>query len=58
MVLLLGACGSGGSSDGKDSTVAATVNGKNLLQKEVEQGVSLQAGGQQAKLGLIVLQDG
>jgi len=55
MIFVLGACGGGGSSDGKDSTVAATVNGKNIMQKEVEQGVSLQAGGQQAKLSQLEL---
>ena len=54
-VLALGACGSGGSSDSKDSTVAATVNGKNIMSAEVEQGVSTQSGGQQAKLSQLEL---
>ncbi len=37
------------ASDAKDNTVAATVNGKKIMLVEVEQGVSRQAGGQQAK---------
>ena len=51
----LGACGSGGSSDTTDNTVAASVNGKNIMQKEVERGVSAQSGGQQAKLSQLEL---
>ena len=47
--LFLGACNRG-TSDAKDNTVAATVNGKNIMLVEVEQGVSRQAGGQQSKL--------
>jgi len=54
-VLALGACGSGGSTDSKDSTVAATVNGKTIMSAEVEQGVSTQSGGQQAKLSQLEL---
>lgn len=46
----LGACTSGGGADSKDSTVAATVNGKNIMLKEVEQSVSRQAEGKQAQL--------
>ncbi len=49
------ACGNGGSSDNKDSLVAATVNGKNILLREVEQSVSRQAGGQQAQLSQLEL---
>lgn len=48
--LALGACGSGGGSDSKDSTVAATVNGKNIMLSEVEQSVSRQAEGKQSQL--------
>lgn len=48
--ILLGACSSGGGSDTKDSTVAATVNGKKIMSAEVEQGVSRQAGGKQSQL--------
>lgn len=55
IALFVSACGSGGSSEGKDSTVAATVNGKNIMSAEVEQGVSTQAGGQQSKLSQLEL---
>jgi peptidyl-prolyl cis-trans isomerase SurA len=48
--LFLSACSSSGGLDAKDNTVAATVNGKKIMLVEVEQGVSRQAGGQQAKL--------
>jgi len=54
-LLALGACSSGGGSDSKDNTVAATVNGKNIMQKEVEQGVSAQSEGQQSKLSQLEL---
>jgi peptidyl-prolyl cis-trans isomerase SurA len=47
--LFLSACNRG-ASDAQDNTVAATVNGKKIMLVEVEQGVSRQAGGQQAKL--------
>jgi len=53
--LALGACSSGGGSDANDTTVAATVNGKNIMQKEVERGVSAQSEGQQAKLSALEL---
>jgi peptidyl-prolyl cis-trans isomerase SurA len=53
--LALGACSSGGGSDANDNTVAATVNGKNIMQKEVERGVSAQSEGQQAKLSALEL---
>jgi peptidyl-prolyl cis-trans isomerase SurA len=48
--ILLGACSGGGGADAKDSTVAATVNGKKIMAAEVEQGVSRQAGGKQSQL--------
>ena len=55
-LLSLGACSnSGGGGDNKDNTVAATVNGKNILSKEVEQGVSTQSGGKQAQLSQLEL---
>jgi parvulin-like peptidyl-prolyl isomerase len=54
-LLALGACSSGGSSDSKDSMVAATVNGKNIMLAEVERGVSVQSEGQQAKLSQLEL---
>jgi len=41
-LLSLGACSnSGGSSQSKDSTVAATVNGKNIMLREVEQAAEI-----------------
>ena len=46
----LSACSGGGSSQSTDNTVAATVNGKNIMLAEVEQSVSRQAEGQQAQL--------
>ena len=49
------ACKSGGSADAKDSMVAATVNGKSILMRQVEQGVSQQAGGRQAQLSPLEL---
>jgi parvulin-like peptidyl-prolyl isomerase len=55
MVLALGACGSGGSSDSKDSTVAATVNGKNIMSAEVERLISQQTGGKQAEMSSLEL---
>ena len=54
-LLSLGACTNTGTSDSKDNTVAATVNGKNILLKEVEQGVSTQSGGKQAQLSQLEL---
>ena len=55
ILLVLGACSSGGSADSKDNTVAATVNGKNIMLAEVERGVSQQAGGKQAQLSQLEL---
>ncbi len=48
--VFVGACSGSGSSDAKDNTVAATVNGKKIMSAEVEQGVARQAGGKQASL--------
>ena len=42
--LVLSACSSGGS-DAKESMVAATVNGRNIMLKDVERAVNQQAGG-------------
>lgn len=50
-----GACSSGGGSDSKDSLVAASVNGKNIMLSEVEQNVSRQAEGKQAQLSQLEL---
>ena len=46
----LGACSDRGGSESKDNTVAATVNGRNIMLVEVEQAVSRQAEGKQAQL--------
>jgi peptidyl-prolyl cis-trans isomerase SurA len=53
--LAISACSNSGGSENKDNTVAATVNGKNIMLAEVERGVSSQAGGQQAKLSQLEL---
>jgi peptidyl-prolyl cis-trans isomerase SurA len=50
----LSGCGAGGT-EANDSTVAATVNGHSILLKEVERGVTDQAGGQQSKLSALEL---
>ena len=47
--LMLNACSSGGT-DAKDSMVAATVNGRNIMLKEVERAVNAQAGGNASSL--------
>jgi peptidyl-prolyl cis-trans isomerase SurA len=46
---LLSGCGSG-SSEAKDNMVAATVNGRNIMLKDVERVVNQQAGGKAAEL--------
>jgi len=52
--VILSGCGAGGT-ESNDSTVAATVNGHAILLKEVERGITQQAGGQQAKLSQLEL---
>ena len=54
-LLSLGACSNSGGGDSQDNTVAATVNGKNILLKEVEQGVSSQSQGKQSQLSQLEL---
>ena len=54
-LLSLGACSNSSGGDNKDNTVAATVNGKNILLKEVEQGVSANSSGKQAQLSQLEL---
>lgn len=54
-LLSLGACSNSGGSGSNDNTVAATVNGKTIMLKEVEQGVTTQAGGKQAQLSQLEL---
>jgi peptidyl-prolyl cis-trans isomerase SurA len=53
--LALAGCSSGGSSDNTDSLVAASVNGKNIMLKDVERAVSAQSGGKQAQLSQLEL---
>lgn len=48
-------CNSGGNSDNTDSLVAASVNGKNIMLKDVERAVSVQSGGKQAQLSQLEL---
>ena len=55
LALTLGACSSTGGSDAKDSLVAATVNGKNIMLSEVERVISQQAGGKQSQLSQLEL---
>jgi peptidyl-prolyl cis-trans isomerase SurA len=47
--LVLSGCASG-TSEARDSTVAATVNGHNIMLSEVERGVSQQTGGNPSSL--------
>lgn len=54
-LLSLGACSNSGGGESQDNTVAATVNGKSILLKEVEQGVSSQSQGKQAQLSQLEL---
>lgn len=53
--LVFGACSNSGGTGSTDNTVAASVNGKNIMMKEVEQSVTAQSQGQQAKLSLLEL---
>jgi peptidyl-prolyl cis-trans isomerase SurA len=54
IALALSGCSSG-SSDPKDNTVAATVNGQDILLKQVEQGIVQQSGGKQSQLSQLEL---
>jgi parvulin-like peptidyl-prolyl isomerase len=54
VAVLLSAC-SGGGPEAKDSTIAATVNGRSILLREVERTVTQQAGGRQAQLSPLEL---
>jgi peptidyl-prolyl cis-trans isomerase SurA len=53
--LVLTACSGGGASENKDNTIAATVNGRNILLKEVERNMTQQAGGNVTKLSPLEL---
>lgn len=55
IALATNACSSGRSSDAKDSTVAATVNGKTIMLAEVERTLNQQAGGKQSQLSQLEL---
>lgn len=55
LCVFIAACNKGGGADSKDSTVAATVNGKTILLAEVERGLSQQSGGRQAQLSQLEL---
>jgi len=57
MVALLGfgACKPGGGASMSDDTVAATVNGKNIMMARVEQALSQQSGGRQSELSQLEL---
>ncbi len=54
IALALSGCSSA-SSDPKDNTVAATVNGQDILLKQVEQGIAQQSGGKQSQLSQLEL---
>jgi peptidyl-prolyl cis-trans isomerase SurA len=54
LAFVLNGCGSGGT-EAKDNTVAATVNGRNIMLKEVERGVNQQTNGKQANLSQLEL---
>lgn len=55
ILLSLAACSNSASSDSKDSMVAATVNGKNIMSADVERGVSMQSEGKQSLLSPLEL---
>ena len=52
--LLLSGCASGGS-EAKDNTVAATVNGRNIMLQEIERSLSQQTGGKPEQLSQLQL---
>jgi peptidyl-prolyl cis-trans isomerase SurA len=53
--VVFNACTSSGSSESKDSSVAATVNGKSIMMRQVEQAISQQSRGQQSLLSPLEL---
>jgi len=52
---VLTACSGGGAAESKDSTIAATVNGRNILLKEVERSMTQQTGPNVTKLSPLEL---
>ena len=55
LTVALAACSKGKNEPNKDTAVAATVNGKNILLKDVDQRVNQRAGGQMAQLSPLQL---
>ena len=55
VLLISNACTSGAGTDVKDSMVAASVNGKNIMLAEVERGISQQSSGKQSQLSQLEL---
>jgi peptidyl-prolyl cis-trans isomerase SurA len=53
--VVLTACSGGGAAESKDSTIAATVNGRNILLKEVERSMTQQTGPNVTKLSPLEL---
>jgi parvulin-like peptidyl-prolyl isomerase len=53
--LVFNGCASGGGTEAKDNTVAATVNGRKIMLSEVERGVNQQTGGNPATLNQLQL---
>jgi peptidyl-prolyl cis-trans isomerase SurA len=53
--LVLNGCTSGGGSEARESLVAATVNGRNIMLSEVERGVSQQTAGNPSALNQLQL---
>ncbi len=50
LVAFIAGCNKRGGAEAKDTTVAATVNGKNIMMAEIERAVSQQSGGRQSQL--------
>ncbi len=53
--LIFSACANSGGPEGRDSMVAATVNGKNIMLAEVERTISQQSAGKQSQLSQLEL---
>jgi len=53
--LLIAGCAAGGGTGTSDNTVAATVNGRNIMMQEVERTVNRQANGNPAALSQLAL---
>jgi peptidyl-prolyl cis-trans isomerase SurA len=51
----LSGCASGGGADARDNTIAATVNGRNIMLKEVERALNQQAGSRITQLSPLEL---